>query len=68
MGMLRAAIAIKEVHGLQLSHPIVTNPFRQPFDRGSMLPGSEGCIGVPWMGNGFLAAVFSPPPPEVDVT
>ena len=58
MGLVGAAVAIREHHGLRLSLPITLNPFRQPLDRGSMLPGLEGAVGIPWIGNGFLTAVL----------
>ena len=59
-GLLAGALSIREAHGLELSLPATTNPFRQPFNRQLLVPpGSAGNLGVPWLGNGFLAGVLT---------
>ena len=59
-GLLAAAVSIREAHGLRLSLEPSLNPFRQPMDRGLLVPGvgMSHSFGIPWIGNGFLAALL----------
>ena len=51
------ATALPQVHGLELSMPPTLNPFRQPLERGHIT--GFGGFAVPWISNGWIAAINS---------
>ena len=59
-GLLAASVALQEVHALSLSLPPTLNPFRQPMQRAQIA--CDFGLDVPWVSNGFIAAVNSKPP------
>ena len=56
IGLLAASVAIREHHGISLTMNPTLNPFRQPLDRGFLIPPGH-TLGAPWIGNGFMAAI-----------
>ena len=60
IGILASAVTIRENHGLALSRPAALNPFRQPLERGMLVPhpGASHAMSAAWMGNGFVAALL----------
>ena len=61
IGLFGAEVKIREEHGLKLSLQPRVAPFRQPLNRSMFVPepSASHSLGVPWLGNGFVAALHT---------